>query len=98
MSIPEGNNGMPDLLDEARFGLEFAAADAGAARDSPTPAWRTRRCTATSGPAIPTMPHKDDIKRFLRPVSTAATLNLAAAAAQAARLWRSWTPRSRRAA
>ena len=46
--------------------------------------------------AIPTAPDKDDIKRFLRPVSTAATLNLAAAAAQAARCGRRWTRRSRR--
>ena len=42
--------------------------------------------------AIPTAPDKDDIKRFLRPVSTAATLNLAAAAAQAARLWKTLDP------
>ena len=41
---------------------------------------------------IPTSPAHDDIKRYLRPVSTAATLNLAAAAAQAARLWRKLDP------
>src|SRR4029078_1854265 len=42
--------------------------------------------------AIPTAPDKDDIKRFLRPVSTAATLNLAASAAQSPRLWKTLDP------
>ena len=42
--------------------------------------------------AIPTCPTQDEIKRYLRPVSTAATLNLAAMAAQAARLWKKLDP------
>ncbi|HEX5786535.1 MAG TPA: glycoside hydrolase family 9 protein [Woeseiaceae bacterium] len=38
--------------------------------------------------ALPTPPHLDDEERVLHPVSTAATLNLAATAAQCARVWR----------
>jgi endoglucanase len=35
---------------------------------------------------------QDTIQRYLRPVSTAATLNLAASAAQASRLWKTYDP------
>jgi endoglucanase len=38
--------------------------------------------------ALATRPDQDAIPRFLRPVSTAATLNLAATAAQCARMWK----------
>ena len=38
--------------------------------------------------ALPTAPHEDRMTRFLYPPSTAATLNLAATAAQCARIWR----------
>jgi len=38
--------------------------------------------------AVPTPPHLDKERRVLFPVSTAATLNLAATAAQCARIWR----------
>ena len=37
-------------------------------------------------------PHEDPMKRFLRPPSTAATLNVAAVAAQAARIWKTIDP------
>jgi len=37
--------------------------------------------------ALPTPPHKDDRERLLYPPTTAATLNLAATAAQCARIW-----------
>lgn len=36
---------------------------------------------------LPFAPHEDDVPRFLYPPSTAATLNLAAAAARCARVW-----------
>ena len=38
--------------------------------------------------AIPTRPDQDTLKRTLRPVSTAATLNMAAVAAQSARIFK----------
>jgi endoglucanase len=42
--------------------------------------------------ALPTLPHLDAQPRRLSPPSTAATLNLAAVAAQSARLWRTLDP------
>lgn len=42
--------------------------------------------------SIPMPPHLDDKRRVLYPVSTAATLNLAATAAQCARIWRKIDP------
>jgi endoglucanase len=42
--------------------------------------------------SLPIAPHKDRERRFLYPPSTAATLNLAATAAQCARIWRDVDP------
>src|SRR4029078_5359012 len=42
--------------------------------------------------SMPTHPDSDASTRFLRPPSTAATLDLAAAAAQRARVWRDLDP------
>ena len=90
MSIPENGNGVPDILDEARWEMEFLL---------------SMQAPETSGDAIkgmvhhkvhddewtpiPMAPHKDPRPRHLYPVSTAATLNLAATAAQCARIWES---------
>ena len=41
---------------------------------------------------LPTLPAQDSQRRLLSPVSTAATLNLAAVAAQASRLWKTLDP------
>jgi endoglucanase len=42
--------------------------------------------------ALGLAPHEDPVKRYLYPPSTAATLNLAATAAQCARVWRTQDP------
>ncbi|MBB4840177.1 endoglucanase [Sphingomonas kyeonggiensis] len=42
--------------------------------------------------ALPTPPHKDDRERLLYPPTTGATLNLAATAAQCARIWKTLDP------
>ncbi|MEO0466466.1 MAG: glycoside hydrolase family 9 protein [Pseudomonadota bacterium] len=107
--LPEAGNGVSDILDEARWELEFLLAmqvPDGTQMDLPiglqsvaggqplqltsvdasglvhhkvhTRAWST----------LPLLPENDTAERFLIPPSTAATLNMAAAAAQAARLWR----------
>ena len=91
LSIPEGKNGKPDILDEARFGLE-ALMGMQVPAGKPMAGMAHQKMHGEKWSAIPTAPDKDDIKRFLRPVSTAATLNLAAAAAQAARLWKTLDP------
>ncbi len=91
MNIPERNNGAPDLLDEARWELDFlmkmqvppAQPHAGMAH---------HKVHDVKWTPIPTRPELDPEERRLRPVSTAATLNLAATAAQCARLWKTIDP------
>jgi endoglucanase len=91
MKIPESRNGRPDLLDEARWGLDvFLRMQVPAGQ--PMAGMVHQKIHGEKWSAIPTAPDKDDIKRYLRPVSTAATLNLAGAAAQAARLWKKLDP------
>jgi endoglucanase len=88
MNIPERKNGAPDLLDEARWELEFllkmqvpdGEAKAGMVH---------HKVHDKSWTALGLAPHEDQMQRYLYPVSTAATLNLAAVAAQAGRIWRS---------
>src|SRR5262245_11157252 len=91
LNIPEGKNSKPDILDEARFGLE-ALMGMQVPAGKPMAGMAHQKMHGEKWSAIPTAPDKDDIKRFLRPVSTAATLNLAASAAQAARLWKTLDP------
>ena len=84
--IPEAGNGIPDILDEARWELDFlmsmvvpeGEALAGMAHH------KVHGNRWTVGPILP---HRDRELRVLHRPSTAATLNLAAAAAQAARLF-----------
>ncbi len=88
MNIPENANGVPDILDEARWELEFLL-------KMQVPAGQPRAGMAhhkmhdANWTGIPTRPDQDNQPRVLRPVSTAATLNLAATAAQCARIWAS---------
>jgi endoglucanase len=91
MSVPENKNGKPDLLDETRFEMEWMLkmqVPAG----QPMAGMAHHSVHSEKWSPIPTMPHEDNIKRFLRPVTTTATLNLAGAAAQAARLWKTLDP------
>ncbi|HVV49680.1 MAG TPA: glycoside hydrolase family 9 protein [Polyangia bacterium] len=91
MKIPESKNGRPDLLDEARFGLDlFLRMQVPAGQ--PLAGMVHHKIHGEKWSPIPTSPAHDGIKRYLRPPSTAATLNLAAMAAQAARLWRTLDP------
>lgn len=108
MAIPEADNGVNDLLDEARFELEFllrmqAPADARArvpvgVLDSTDKLRFTtidaagmahHKVADKEWTPVPVPPHLAKQPRVLYPVSTAATLNLAATAAQCARIWRS---------
>ncbi|MFC4613981.1 glycoside hydrolase family 9 protein [Cellulomonas algicola] len=91
MAIPERANGAPDVLDEARWEVEFLLR-------MQVPAGRTdagmvhHKIHDENWTALPTIPARDSQRRLLSPVSTAATLNMAAVAAQASRLWKTIDP------
>ncbi|WP_456819827.1 glycoside hydrolase family 9 protein [Cellulomonas sp. URHB0016] len=91
MAIPERANGAPDILDEARWEVEFLLR-------MQVPAGRTNagmvhhKIHDENWTALPTIPAQDSQRRLLSPVSTAATLNMAAVAAQASRLWKTLDP------
>jgi endoglucanase len=93
LRIPENSNQLPDLLDEVRWELDFMLKMQVPADKDPQKAGLVHHKihdeTWTSlGGAPPTDTAKIKVRRLLRPVSTAATLNLAAAAAQCARVYR----------
>ncbi len=109
--LPEAGNHRDDLLDEARWEVEWMLrmqVPAGTRVALPVgPHDRSGRLALTRVDAggmahhkvadarwttLPTAPADDKEPRRLYPPSTAATLNLAAVAAQAARLWRPIDP------
>jgi endoglucanase len=91
MQIPENSNGVDDLLDEARWEVDFLMAMQ--APDGTKFAGMVHHKMHDEGwTAIGIRPDQDTLKRSLRPVSTAATLNTAAVAAQAARIWKKRDP------
>ena len=96
MRLPEAANGVPDLLDEARWELEWmlkmqvpdGMKYAGMAH---------HKIHDASWTALGLRPPTDSMAeismpRYLRPPSTAATLNLAAVAAQGARVFKAIAP------
>ena len=85
LNIPESGNGYPDILDESRYNVEVflkMQVPSGALKGMAHHKAHDERWTA-----LAVMPHEDPMDRYLQPPSTAATLNLAAVAAQASRLW-----------
>jgi endoglucanase len=87
LAIPEQGNGVPDVLDEARWELEFLLrmqVPSGA----PMAGMVHHKIHDNAWSALPLDPALDALPRELHRPSTAATLNLAAAAAQGARLYR----------
>ena len=111
--IPENANGVSDLLDEARWEMDFLMAmqvpqdKTMALPVGPQQVGPTGRLVLTeldaSGmahqrmgderwTALPTAPADDKETRYLYHPTTAATLNLAATAAQAARIWKTIDP------
>ncbi|MEU9733144.1 glycoside hydrolase family 9 protein [Streptomyces sp. NPDC048002] len=87
LDIPESGNKVPDLLDEVRWELEFLLkmqVPAG----QPLAGMAHHKIHDEQWTGLPLLPSDDPQKRELHPPSTAATLNLAATAAQAARLYR----------
>jgi len=89
LGIPEGGNGVPDLLDEARWEMEFMLGMQ-VPEGKPLFGMAHHKMHDVEWTTLGLAPHEAEaaMKRQLRPPSTAATLNLAATAAQAARLFR----------
>ncbi|MBQ0989477.1 glycoside hydrolase family 9 protein [Micromonospora sp. PSH03] len=86
LRVPERDNGVPDILDEARWELEFLLrmqVPAG----KPLAGMVHHKIHDQNWTGLPLSPQDDPQPRELHPPSTAATLNLAATAAQCARLF-----------
>lgn len=90
LRIPENSNKVSDLLDEARFEVEFLLKmQVPEGQPLAGMAHHKMHDSKWSGIGqIPPAEAKADNPRILRPPSTAATLNLAAVAAQAARIYK----------
>ncbi|AJF69025.1 glycoside hydrolase family 9 protein [Streptomyces vietnamensis] len=87
LRVPERGNGMPDVLDEARWELDFLMRmQVSEGRPYAGMAFHKVHDAAWTG--MPLRPDQDAQPRELHRPSTAATLNLAAAAAQCARVFR----------
>jgi endoglucanase len=91
LSIPERGNGVPDVLDEARWELEFLLSMQVPAGE-PLAGMAHHKIHDEFWTGLPLLPHLDPQARFRHPPSTAATLNLAAAGAQCARLFGPYDP------
>jgi endoglucanase len=86
LNLPESGNGVPDILDEARWEMEFLLSMQVPA-DKPLAGMAHHKIHDENWTGLPLLPHNDPMKRELHPPSTAATLNLAATAGQCARLY-----------
>jgi endoglucanase len=101
LSIPENANGVPDLLDEARWEMEFLLSMQ-VPDGEPLAGMVHHKLHDESWAGMPMVPpsevnndNKHEITgtgRYLYPPSTAATLNLAATAAACARIWEQIDP------
>ena len=86
MLIPENSNSYPDILDEARWEMEWMLKMqiSGGEYDGMV----YHKVTDEKWTGLAVAPADDPQPRVLYPPTTAATLNLAACAAQSARLWK----------
>jgi endoglucanase len=86
MYLPENSNGYPDLLDEARYEMEWMLKMIVQSGDYAGMAYH--KVHDVKWTALAVAPADDTEDRIIKPPTTAATLNLAACAAQAYRLWK----------
>ncbi|MFJ4839387.1 glycoside hydrolase family 9 protein [Streptomyces sp. NPDC088746] len=86
LRVPERGNGVPDILDEARWEMDFLIKMQVPAGE-PLAGMAHHKMHDAEWTGLPMKPHLDPQQRELHPPSTAATLNLAASAAQCARLY-----------
>ncbi|MEU8222776.1 glycoside hydrolase family 9 protein [Kribbella sp. NPDC048915] len=87
LKIPEAGNRTPDVLDEARWQLEFLL------RMQAPNGMVHHKIHDEKWTALGLAPAADPQPRYLYPVSTAATLNLAAVGARCARIYATWDHR-----
>ncbi len=93
LNIPESGNGVSDLLDEARWEMEFLLSMQ-VPDSEPLAGMVHHKMHDRRWSGVPVMPPTEvdntdpERGRFLMPPSTAATLNVAATAAQCARVWK----------
>ncbi|MEO3755083.1 glycoside hydrolase family 9 protein [Streptomyces sp. B6B3] len=86
LAVPEQGNDVPDILDEAKWEMDFLMAmQVPAGEELAGMAHHKLHDAQWTG--LPLLPDRDAQPRELHPPSTAATLNLAASAAQCARLF-----------
>jgi endoglucanase len=89
LKIPEAGNSVPDVLDEARWELDFVLrmqVPAG----QPLAGMVHHKIHDEKWTGLPLAPAADPQPRYLYPPSTAATLNLAAVGARCARVYARW--------
>ena len=89
LRIPEAGNGDPDVLDEAKWEIDFLLrmqVPAG----QPLAGMVHHKIHDEKWTGLPLRPADDPQKRYLYPPSTAATLNLAAVGARCARVYAAW--------
>jgi len=89
-NIPESGNGVSDLLDETKTEIRFMLGMQ-VPEGQPLEGMAHHKVHSDGWDTIPVAP-ADALPHFLRPPSTAATLNLAATAAQCARIYESIDP------
>ncbi|MFF9472320.1 glycoside hydrolase family 9 protein [Streptomyces roseolus] len=92
LALPESGNGVPDLLDEARWELDFLL-KMQVPEGEPLAGMAHHKIHDEQWTGLPLLPADDPQKRELHPPTTAATLNLAATAAQAARVYKKFDSR-----
>jgi endoglucanase len=96
LNIPENGNGVPDILDEARWELEFLLSmqvpPGGVVEGVPLAGMVHHKVHDRNWTGLGLLPSDDPQPRLLYPPSTAATLNLAAVGAQCARIWKRLDP------
>lgn len=85
MQLPEQGNDYPDLLDEARWEMEWMLKMI--VQDGEYEDMVYHKVHDIKWTALGITPADDTEERIIKPPTTCATLNLAACAAQAARLW-----------
>jgi endoglucanase len=86
LAIPEKKNKTPDILDEARWQMEFML-KMQVPDGQPKAGMAHHKIHDLAWTGMGTRPDEDPQPRFLWPPSTGATLNLAATGAQCARVW-----------